>query len=54
MIDVLHLIQIGGAILLNERIKNQEVMKKVVSAEVAANLVKDGMVIGVSGFSPSG
>lgn len=40
--------------MLNERIKNQEVMKKVVSAEVAASLVKDGMVIGVSGFSPSG
>ncbi|MCB2296090.1 acetyl-CoA hydrolase/transferase family protein [Clostridium algoriphilum] len=29
-------------------------MKKVVSAEVAANLIKDGMVIGVSGFTPSG
>ncbi|WP_291636809.1 acetyl-CoA hydrolase/transferase family protein [Clostridium sp.] len=29
-------------------------MKKVVSAEEAANLIKDGMVIGVSGFTPSG
>jgi len=40
--------------LVNERIRNQEVMKKVVSAEEAASLIKDGMVIGVSGFTPSG
>jgi len=40
--------------LVNERIRNQVVMKKVVSAEEAARLIKDGMVIGVSGFTPSG
>lgn len=40
--------------MVSERIRNQEVMKKVVSAEEAANLIKDGMVVGVSGFTPSG
>ncbi|MBZ9608162.1 acetyl-CoA hydrolase/transferase family protein [Clostridium estertheticum] len=29
-------------------------MKKVVSAQEAAGLIKDGMVVGVSGFTPSG
>jgi len=40
--------------LINDRIRNKEIMKKVVSAEEAASLIKDGMVIGVSGFTPSG
>lgn len=40
--------------MVTKRIRNQELMKKVVSAEEAANLIKDGMVIGVSGFTPSG
>jgi succinyl-CoA:acetate CoA-transferase len=40
--------------LVSKRIRNQELMKKVVSAEEAASLIKDGMVIGVSGFTPSG
>ena len=40
--------------MVSERIRNKEVMKKVVSAQEAASLIKDGMVIGVSGFSPSG
>ncbi|MFT5874321.1 MAG: succinyl-CoA:acetate CoA-transferase [Clostridium sp.] len=40
--------------MVSKRIRNQELMKKVVSAEEAASLIKDGMVIGVSGFTPSG
>lgn len=38
----------------SERIRNEELKKKVVSAEKAAELIKNDMVIGVSGFTPSG
>lgn len=37
-----------------ERIRNQALMSKVVSAEEAAALIKDGMTIGTSGFTPAG
>ena len=37
-----------------KRIRNPKLLNKVVSAEKAAELIKDGMVIGVSGFTPSG
>ncbi|AKA70742.1 acetyl-CoA hydrolase/transferase family protein [Clostridium scatologenes] len=39
---------------MNGRIRNSEILKRVVSAEKAAELIKDGMVIGISGFTPSG
>ncbi len=39
---------------MNERIRNKELCKKVVSAEQAAGLIKDGMLVGTSGFTPSG
>ncbi|WP_245000675.1 acetyl-CoA hydrolase/transferase family protein [Clostridium sardiniense] len=37
-----------------ERIRSKELLNKVVSAEEATDYIKDGMVIGVSGFTPSG
>jgi len=41
--------------LLEERIRNKNLLKKVVSPEEAAALIKDGMVIGTaSGITPSG
>ncbi|MCY6371917.1 acetyl-CoA hydrolase/transferase family protein [Clostridium ganghwense] len=38
----------------NERIRNKELLGKIMSAEEASTLIKDGMVIGASGFTPSG
>ncbi|MCY6484319.1 acetyl-CoA hydrolase/transferase family protein [Clostridium aestuarii] len=38
----------------NDRIRNKELFNKMMSAEEASNLIKDGMVIGASGFTPSG
>ncbi|MCY6960659.1 acetyl-CoA hydrolase/transferase family protein [Clostridium brassicae] len=38
----------------NERIRNKELLEKVMIAEEAIKHIKDGMVIGTSGFSPSG
>jgi len=37
-----------------ERIRNKELLAKIMSAEQAALLIKDGMNIGASGFTPSG
>lgn len=37
-----------------ERIRNPELMNRIVSAGEAAEMIRDGMVIGVSGFTPSG
>lgn len=39
---------------LSARIRNQKLQAKVMSAESAANLIKAGMNIGTSGFTPSG
>lgn len=39
--------------LLKERIRNPKGKDLIVSAEEAADLIKDGMIIGVSGFTPS-
>lgn len=38
----------------HERIRNHSLVDKVVSAEVAATFIKDGMTIATSGFTPSG
>ena len=46
---------IGGEKLLKERIRNKNLLKKVVSPEEAAALIKDGMIIGTAGgITPSG
>jgi succinyl-CoA:acetate CoA-transferase len=37
-----------------ERIKDRVIAEKIVSAEAAAALVSDGMVVAVSGFTPAG
>ncbi len=39
---------------LKKRLRNKKAYEKLVTAEQAAMLVKDGMVIGASGFTPSG
>ncbi|NPV26820.1 MAG: acetyl-CoA hydrolase/transferase family protein [Firmicutes bacterium] len=38
----------------NERIHNQSLRSKIISAEEAARLIKDGMNVATSGFTPSG
>jgi succinyl-CoA:acetate CoA-transferase len=43
-----------GGFSMNERIRNSSLMKKLCSAEEAANMIKDGMTVGTSGFTPSG
>ncbi len=40
--------------VLNERIRNTSLNERITSAEKAAEMIRDGMVIGVSGFTPSG
>ncbi|WMJ82378.1 acetyl-CoA hydrolase/transferase family protein [Clostridium sp. MB40-C1] len=40
--------------MFNERIRNNELLEKVMTAEEAINFIQDGMVIGTSGFTPSG
>lgn len=39
---------------MNERIRNSKLQEKVISAEQAAELIKDGMIIATSGFTPAG
>lgn len=40
--------------MLEKRIRNQSLMSKIVSAHEAASLIKDGMIIGMSGFTRAG
>ncbi len=40
--------------LLENRIRNKKYMKKIIKASEAAEMIKDGMTIGCSGFTPSG
>jgi len=40
--------------MYEERIRNSELQHKITSAEAAAALVKDGMVVGMSGFTRAG
>lgn len=39
---------------MQDRIWNKELMRRVCTAEEAAYMIRDGMTIGVSGFTPSG
>ena len=39
---------------MKDRILNQDLMERIMSAEEAAMLIKDGMIFGTSGFTPSG
>jgi len=39
---------------LDNRIKNKDIKKRVVTAEEASKLIKDGMTVGTSGFTPAG
>ena len=41
-------------LLIKERLRNEELYDKIVSAEVASLYIKHGMTVGVSGFTPSG
>ncbi|MFZ7103091.1 MAG: acetyl-CoA hydrolase/transferase family protein [Peptococcaceae bacterium] len=40
--------------MYEDRVRCKELLSKVVSAEEAASLIKDGMNVGASGFTPSG
>ncbi|PAB57618.1 acetyl-CoA hydrolase/transferase family protein [Anaeromicrobium sediminis] len=40
--------------MLEKRIRREDLKSKVVSAEEAAKLIEDGMVVATSGFTPSG
>lgn len=40
--------------MYQERIRNKNLLNKVVSAEEAADLIKNGMNVGTSGFTPAG
>ena len=39
---------------LNKRIRNYELQKKIMTADGAAELIKDGMIVATSGFTPAG
>ncbi len=39
---------------MDNRIKNKDIKKRVVTAEEASKLIKDGMTVGTSGFTPAG
>jgi len=39
---------------LSARIRNKALLDRIVSADEAAALIKDGMVIGMSGFTKAG
>ena len=38
--------------MYEERIRCPQLMNRIMSAEQAASLIKDGMIIGTSGFTP--
>jgi len=40
--------------LMNRRIKNKKLQEKIMIAEKAAELIKDGMTVATSGFTPAG
>lgn len=40
--------------LINKRIRNSKLKEKIMSTEEAPNLIKDGMVVATSGFTPAG
>jgi len=40
--------------LINKRIGNTKLQKKIITADQAAELIKDGMTIATSGFTPAG
>ena len=39
---------------MNNRIRKKEFKEKIIDVKKATNLIKDGMTIGISGFTPSG
>lgn len=39
---------------MDKRIRNKKLKEKVISAEQAAELIKDGIVVTTSGFTPAG
>lgn len=46
--------KLQGGTLMEARIRNKSLFGKICTAEDAASMVKDGMIIGTSGFTPSG
>ena len=43
-----------GTIVMNERIKCEKYLSKVMTADEAAKLIYPGATIGLSGFTPAG
>lgn len=39
---------------MNERIRNNKLQEKIITAEETAELIKDGIVVATSGFTPAG
>lgn len=39
---------------MNSRIRNKKLQERLMTAEKAAELIKDGMIIATSGFTPAG
>jgi len=39
---------------IKDRIRNKELLKKIVSPREAALIIKDGMTVAISGFTPAG
>ncbi|MCK4285805.1 MAG: acetyl-CoA hydrolase, partial [Candidatus Lokiarchaeota archaeon] len=39
---------------MHSRIRNKKLQEKIMSADKAADLIKDGMIIATSGFTPAG
>ena len=40
--------------MLEKRIRNASLLNRIVSAEEAASLIRDGMTVGMSGFTRAG
>jgi len=39
---------------ITQRIRNKKLQEKIMSAKRAAELIKDGMIVATSGFTPAG
>ena len=44
----------GEKMLTAKQLRNPELFKKVVDADVSASLIQDCFTVGISGFTPSG
>jgi succinyl-CoA:acetate CoA-transferase len=53
-LGVINFKNLGGFLMLNDRIRCEELKNRMVKAEEAASWIKDGMVVGLSGFTRAG